>query len=412
MIPFGTYMVPMETTKHKHTRAKLTKRTVEAVKPDQERDRVIWDDEIPGFGLRVWPSGRRVYILKYRTTEGRQRKTTIGLHGPITAEQARTTALQWLGEAKGGSDPSHTKSTARNAPTIADLANRYMDEHAKVKKRPGSVLSDETLLRLHILPRLGSMKVNAIDRKDVTQLHHAMRDRPGAANRTIALLSKMFNLAEKWGLRPDGSNPCRHVEKNKERKIERFLSNDELARLGEVLNEVDRTQTEMPSVIPAIRLLLFTGCRLSEILTLRWDEVDLENQCLRLRESKTGAKVVYLPPPALEILENIEQQDENPFVIIGAKPGSHLVNLQKPWRRIRAKAGLEDVRIHDLRHSFASVAAASGLSLPMIGALLGHTQPQTTQRYAHLAADPMRQAAGIIGSHIASAIEPKKRVEK
>jgi integrase len=222
----------------------------------------------------------------------------------------------------------------------------------------------------------------------------------------------MFNLAEQWGLRPDNSNPCRHVEKYKERKIERFLSNEELARLGEVLAEAERTQTEMPSVIAALRLLLFTGCRLSEILTLRWDEVDLENQCLRLRESKTGAKVVYLPSAAIEVLSVIEQQDNNPFVIVGAKRGSHLVNLQKPWRRIRANAGLEDVRIHDLRHSFASVAAASGLSLPIIGALLGHTQPQTTQRYAHLVGDPLREAVDLIGSRIADAVTAKRKVER
>jgi integrase len=287
-----------------------------------------------------------------------------------------------------------------------------MEEHAKVKKRQGSSQADETLLRLHILPQLGSMKVNAIDRRDIGQLHHAMRNRPGAANRTLALLSKMFNLAEKWGLRPDGSNPCRHVEKYRERKIERFLSNKELAQLGQVLAEAEHTQTEMPSVIAALRLLLFTGCRLSEILTVRWDEVDLENQCLRLRESKTGAKVVYLPPPAIEVLSAIERQDNNPFVIVGAKRGSHLVNLQKPWRRIRAKAGLEDVRIHDLRHSFASVAAVSGLSLPIIGALLGHTQPQTTQRYAHLVGDPLREAVDLIGSRIADAVTGRKQPER
>jgi integrase len=279
-----------------------------------------------------------------------------------------------------------------------------MQEHAGPKKRPGSAQGDAMWLRLQILPRLGSLKVNAVTREDIARLHLNMRDRPIAANRVLALLSKMFNLAEQWGLRPDNSNPCRHVEKYKERKIERFLSNEELARLGEALAEAERTQTEMPSVIAALRLLLFSGCRLSEILTLIWDEVDLENQCLRLRESKTGAKVVYLPPPAIEVLSAIERQVDNPFVIVGAKRGSHLVNLQKPWRRIRQQAGLDDVRIHDLRHSFASVAAASGLSLPIIGALLGHNQPATTARYAHLAADPMKQAAAITGNQIAKAL--------
>ena len=203
----------------------LTKRLAESIKPDPARDIVVGDSELPGFGIRVWPSGKRTYILYFRTAEGRQRKPTIGQHGPITAEQARNIALRWLSQVNQGGDPSKDKSTARNAPTVTELANRYMSDHAEVKKRPSSIRSDEALLRLHILPRLGTMKLNAIDRKDVAQLHHAMRDRPGAANRTISLLSKMFNLAEKWGLRPYGSNPCRHIEKYKERQIERFLSN-------------------------------------------------------------------------------------------------------------------------------------------------------------------------------------------
>ena len=391
---------------------KLTKRSVEALQPNAHGDYVVWDNELRGFGVRVWPSGKRTYVVKYRTREGRQRKITIGQHGPITAEQARGEALQFLGAANSGKDPARTRRETRTAPTVSHLAQRYMQEHAGPKKRPGSAQGDAMWLRLQILPRLGSLKVNAVTREDIARLHLNMRDRPIAANRVLALLSKMFNLAEQWGLRPDNSNPCRHVEKYKERKIERFLSNEELARLGEVLAEAERTQTEMPSVIAALRLLLFTGCRLSEILTLSWDEVDLENQCLRLRESKTGAKVIYLPPPAIEVLSAIKRQDDNPFVIVGAKRGSHLVNLQKPWRRIRAQAGLEDVRIHDLRHSFASVAAASGLSLPIIGALLGHTQPQTTQRYAHLVGDPLREAVRLIGSRIADAVTAKRKVER
>ncbi len=383
---------------------KLTKRIVEGIVPDPAREIVAWDTEIPGFGIRVWPSGKRTYLLKYRTRDGRQRKATIGRHGALTAEQARRTALRWLSQAKDGADPAQDKAALREAPTIKELGARYMDEHAKVKKRASSVYTDEILLRRHVLPKLGHSKVVSVTRADIATLHHAMRDTPGAANRTLALLSKMFNLAEKWGLRPDGSNPSRHVERYPERKLERFLSNAELARLGEVLNEVERTRTESPSAIAAIQLLLFTGCRRSEILTLCWPDVDFENGVLRLPESKTGAKVVYLSPPALEVLNGLAQVDGNPHVIVGAKPGAHLVNLTKPWYRIRAKAGLDDVRIHDLRHSFASMAAAGGLSLPIIGALLGHTQAATTQRYAHLAADPLRQAANLTGKRIADAM--------
>jgi len=384
--------------------AKLTKRFVENITPRPSGETLEWDDQLPGFGIRVWPSGKRVYVLKYRTNDGRQRKATIGQHGPLTTEQARRLALKWLSEAKHGGDPAGEHSEARRAPTFVQLAERYLSEHARVKKKPRSVKSDEDLLRLHILPKLGRHKVASVTRAEVTRLHHSMRGTPGAANRTIALLSKMFNLAEKWGLCPDGSNPCRHVERYRERKFERFLSEVELARLGEALAKAEANKTELPSVITAIRLLLFTGCRLSEILTLRWKHVDLEAQCLRLPDSKTGAKTIYLSPPALEVLAGIERETGNPYVIEGAKPGAHLVNLRKPWHRIRASVELDDVRIHDLRHSFASVAVAGGLSLPIIGALLGHTQPQTTARYAHLAADPLRQANDIIGRRIASVL--------
>ena len=244
----------------------------------------------------------------------------------------------------------------------------------------------------------------ALARRDIAGLHHRMRPTPGAANRVLALLSKMFNLAEQWGLRPDGSNPCRHVERYRERRMERFLSAEELARLGTVLAEAERTATLPASVIAALRLLIFTGARLGEVLGLRWEHVDFERACLRLPESKTGAKTIYLSPPALEVLQTLRHGSDSPWVLPGRVPGKPLIELRKAWYRIRAKAGLDDVRLHDLRHSFASVGAAAGQSLPVIGALLGHTQAATTQRYAHLAADPLREASNLIGARIAGAM--------
>jgi integrase len=238
---------------------KLTKRTVEAIQHEAEGDLVVWDSELPGFGVRVWPSGKRVYILKYRTQDGRQRKATLGPHGPLTTEHARAQALQWLGDAHKGGDPARAKTDARRSLTVASLCEQYLEEHARPKKKPSSVKSDEALIRLHVLPHLGNLKVPSIERSDISQLHHSMRVTPGAANRTLALLSKMFNLAEKWGLRPDGSNPCRHVERYRERKFERFLSNEELARLGIALADAEHENVEMPSVITAIRLLLFVS---------------------------------------------------------------------------------------------------------------------------------------------------------
>ncbi len=393
-----------EETPSRPQRQRLTKRLVEQLEPNPDRYFIVWDSDIPGFGIRIWPSGKRVYIFKYRNLRGTQRKVAIGPHGPITAERARKIASDMFFETRKGNDPAARKLEAREAPTVEDLAKRYMTEHAEIKKKPSSVKSDEALLRLHILPRLGRLTVQAVDRAHIQKLHHDMRETPGAANRTLALFSKMFNLAEKWGLRQDGTNPCRHVERYPERRLERFLSNEELGHLSEALAEAERTRMELPAVLAAVRLLLFTGCRLSEILTLRWDQVDFENQRLQLAESKTGARFVYLSPPALEVLNGLERKEGNPFVITGAKRGAHLINLRKPWGRIRKKAGLENVRLHDLRHSFASVAVAGGLSLPLIGALLGHSQPQTTARYAHLADDPLRQAANLIGGRIAAAM--------
>lgn len=381
---------------------KLTKRAVEAVEPGA-KDIILWDTDLKGFGCKITPKGKRVYFAYYRTRNGVQRRPTIGAHGTVACEQAREIARQWLAEAAAGGDPSAHRKAKRATPTMTEFAERYLAEHARTKKKRRSVEGDESNLRNHVLPALGRLKVDAVTRADVQRLHHAMKATPSAANRCLALLSKMLNLAEKWGLRPDGSNPCRHAEKYPERKIERFLSAAELACLGEVLAEAERSG-EHRSVVGAIRLLIFTGCRRDEILKLRWEHVDFERQCLRLPDSKTGAKVVYLSPPALDVLTRIERQEGNPYVLPGNIPGQHYVALEKAWRRLRARTGLPDVRLHDLRHSFASFGAADGLSLPIIGALLGHREAATTQRYAHLAADPLRQAADRIGARIETAM--------
>jgi integrase len=383
--------------------AKLTKRFVESLDL-QDSDFIVWDDALTEFGIRVWPTDRRVYFVRYRTKNRVRRYKTLGVHGKITAEQARSMAVQYFGRVHQGDDPVGEQKAMSKSPTVAELAKRYMEEHALVKKKPGSARPDEYNLRLHVLPTLGNRKVADVTRVDIAELHNNMSETPGAANRVLALLSKMFTLAEIWGLRPEGTNPVRHIQRFRERRFERFLSSEELARLGHVLFEAERTQTEYPSVIAAIRLLIFTGARLSEILELKWEQVDLENSCLRLPDSKTGAKIIHLPSPALDILDQIERHESNAFVIVGQESCSHLVNLRKPWHRIRKQAGLDDVRLHDLRHSFASIGANIGLSLPMIGKMLGHNHAATTQRYAHLAADPVKEAVDKIGVTIAAAL--------
>jgi integrase len=385
-------------------RAKLTKRLVEGLVPGN-RDVIAWDTELHGFGCKVTPKGRRSYLLYYRTTDGQQRKPALGTHGAVTCEQAREIARTMLADVAKGGDPKAAERARRSAPTVAELADRFLAEHAVTKKRSSSTRMDRINLRLHVLPALGRLRVQDVTRADIGQLHHRMHGTPGAANRVLALLSKMFNLAERWGLRPDHTNPCRHVERYAERKMERFLSAEEIGRLGATLAEAERDSTEMPSVIAAVRLLAFTGARAGEILGLRWEHVDLPRGCLELPTSKTGRKVIHLNGPALEVLSDLAQRRTgNPWVVEGAKPGCPLVNIRKPWHRIREAACLPDVRLHDLRHSFASVAVAGGLSLPIIGALLGHSQPATTARYAHLAADPLRAAAELIGSRLGATL--------
>ena len=372
----------------------LTKTLVERIQPI-DRDIFEWDDRLKGFGVRVKPSGVRSYVVQYRNRHGRSRRITIGRHGRWTAEEARKHARLLLAQVDRGEDPVEDKMVARKASTVREFAERYMTDYAPGKKKASSIETDEINLRLHILPAIGNLPIKALTRVDVVRLHQSMKNTPVGANRTICLVSHMMNVAEAWGLRPDGTNPCRHVEKYKEVKRERYLSADELARLGDALS-VD----ELPAAIAAIRLLILTGCRRGEILTLRWEYVDLKAECLRLPDSKTGSKVVHLNAPALAVLRDLGPM-ESGWVIEGAKPGAHLVNLKKPWYRVRKAAGLEDVRIHDLRHSYASVAAGLGEGLHVIGKLLGHSQAQTTHRYAHLAVDPIKAANERVGSALA-----------
>lgn len=385
---------------------KITKRLVDATNPTG-KDFVLWDDEMQCFGLRVKPSGAKSYIVQYRNVHGRTRKVTVGRHGILTPDEARTQARLLLAEVEKGGDPAEDKSTLRGTPTLAQVAERYMGEHATVKKKPRSIKEDRRLLDKVILPALGPRKLGDLTRVDIGRFHHSLREAPYQANRALALLSKLFNLCEKWGLRADGTNPCRHVEKFKEERKERYLTPEELSRLGVALADAEAANEELPQAIAAIRLLILTGARLSEILELKWDFVDLERKQMNLPDSKTGKKTIQLGEPAVELLSNMPRYVGSPYVIPGQKSGQHLIGLPKIWGRIRRKADLPDVRIHDLRHSFASSAALAGMSLPFIGALLGHRELATTNRYVHLMSDPLKQAADKVSTKIAEAMRTK-----
>ncbi len=394
---------------------RITKRTVDSLKPGT----LVWDSEVKGFGVRCQRAAK-TYVLKTRIG-GRQRWISIGRHGsPWTPERARTEAIRLLGERAAGRDPAEARDEAKRDPSVAGLCELYLAEGCATKK-PSTIATDRGRIERHIKPLLGRKHVRAVTRTDVqrfmqdvadgktaTDIKTKKRGRAivkggkGTAARTVSLLGGIFSFAMDRRLRAD--NPVRGVKRFKERKCERFLSFAELTRLGETLTAME-PEGENPSATAAVRLLTLTGARKSEILTLKWEHVDFERVCLRLPDSKTGAKVIPLGAPALELLASLPRLEGNPFVLPGAKKGAHLVGLPKAWGRIKARAGLEGVRLHDLRHSFASVAAGAGDSLILIGALLGHRNQATTQRYAHFSNDPLRAAADRISGQIAAAME-------
>jgi len=375
---------------------RLSKRVVDSAKVEA-KDYFVWDDEIKGFGLRVFKSGVKSYLIQYRS-DGRTRRLTVGGHGTITADEARKEAKRLLSDVAFGGNPSEEKRMFRDAPLVSDVCERFIEEHVKVHLKPSTQRTYKISVEKEIKPKLGKHKVEALTRADVAKFMHGFRETPIQANRTFAALSKMMNLCEQWGLRPDGSNPCRHVKKYKENKRERYLSNEEMERLGNVLSECERDGIETPYVVTFFKLLLLTGARLGEIQTLKWDYV--KEGCFMLPDSKTGAKKVYFGPEVQGLLDGLTRVPNNPYVIVGPVTGEHMNDMQKPWRRIRKRAGLDDVRIHDLRHTFASFMVTAGHSLPMIGKLLGHSQPQTTARYAHLADATMHEVADSMSSAI------------
>ncbi|MDJ0947044.1 MAG: site-specific integrase [Kiloniellales bacterium] len=375
---------------------RITKRVVDNLKPGELR----WDAELKGFGVRCQRAAK-VYVIKKRVG-GRQRWISIGRHGsPWTPESARREAQRLLGEIAVGNDPSAARDAEKNNPLVRDLIEAYLHEHVEAKRKASTAVGYRDLMTRIALPAVGRLRVAEVTHSDMARLHHNLKDAPYQANRTLAVLSSFFTWAERHGYRPRDTNPCRDVEPYKERKRDRFLSSEELARLGQALSESE-AEGKPPAAIAAIRLLILTGCRKSEILTLQWQHVDFDLGALRLPDSKTGAKLVPLGAPALELLASLPRLEGNSYVVPGDNEGRHFVGLQKVWERVRDRAGLRDVRIHDLRHSFASIGAIRGDSLLVIGALLGHRDQSTTQRYAHLSSDPLRAAADRISEQIAA----------
>lgn len=384
-------------------RRRLNNRTVAALKFDRET--LVWDRHLPGFAVRVYPSGTCTYVVQTRGPYG-ARRVTLGRHGAIGATEARRRAWQVIARIKAGKEPLPEHSVSRRAtgPKLADMAARYMDEYVAVHCKPATLRIRSAAIYRHLVPRLGKLRIGAIRRRHVTRLHQRLAATPVEANNAVITLSQIFTKAQDWGILAEGANPCRHVELYRQRRRERFLTEAEFKRLGRVLDEAEDDGGATPAAIAAIRLLILTGCRRGEILGLRWEDVDLESRELRLRDTKTGPRTVPLSPAAMQLLAELPRSEGNRWVIPGRKPGTHLVRLGNAWRLLRKRAGLNDVRLHDLRHSFASSALALGESLPMIARLLGHRQIASTARYAHLARASVHEAAARVADSLAEDI--------
>ena len=386
-------------------RQTLSKRIVDAL-PVTDRESVYWDRELPGFGVRVHPSGSKVYMV-HKRSGGKSRRVTIGQHKVWSLDDARREAGEIIARLRKGDKPGRpgADSPFATGPTIGELAEQYMTVHVAVRCKPTTARSCRHILDKFLLPEFGARRLGEITPNQVATLHYRLRETPIMANQVISLLSRLFHKAAAAGDAPAGGNPCRFIQKYPTRSRERFLSEREFERLGTVLRELETARKISTSPAAALRLLMLTGCRRNEILTLRWEHVDLEHDELRLRDAKTGARAVPLSPTARRVVTELPRQPDNPWVFPGRKPGTRMGNLNASWQVVRKEAGLEDVRIHDLRHSFASRALALGESLPMIGKLLGHRQVQTTARYAHLARHSVKAAAGRIEDSLAADME-------
>ena len=366
---------------------KLTNKKIDQLIPDT-KSYIVWDNEIRGFGVRVNLNSKKTFILKYRIGQGRSarvRKPVIGTYGVMKVDEARKIARKWLLEASEGNDPKEVDKTSI---LLKDFCNVYLQQHANIKKKLSSVIEDKRLMRLHIIPNFGNICLKEITRSMITKHHQSMYQTPHGANRFLSLMSKMMNLAERWEYRPLNSNPCRHIERYKEEGRQIYLSMEQIEKIGHVIKQME--QTESIFVLSAIKLLLFTGRRTGEILTLKWDYIDFENSKMNLPDTKTGAKSFFFSPTVKQILLNLPNKEG--FVFKSVLKDKRVTTVRHIWKKICKLAKIENVRVHDLRHTYASLAVQNGYSLPIISKMLGHADIKTTQRYAHLHDDPVNQA--------------------
>jgi len=385
---------------------RLTEALVETLESNG-RDRFVFDARQSGFAIRVTPSGTKIFTAQ-GYVNGRKRRVTVGYHPEVSVARARELALQALADMQRGNDPlveRKARVTAAKAReiTVAQLADKWLADYVRPKLKPHTIRDYQQLLGQHILPALGQLSVAHINRDDVVRLHVAMAEIPRRANYAIATIRALLNFAIDLGLRPAGSNPARGIKNYREYKRERFLSETEIAKAADAITSAEQKGTIGPHGAAGLRLCLFTGARSGEITATEWTHVDWQRKLIRLPDSKTNEpRTIHLSEPALEVLRGLPRVSK--YVIAGRTPGEAYQNLRRAWILAREHVGLQDVRLHDLRHSFASLAAGKGVSLQTIGRLLGHRDVQSTSRYSHLRADHVAAVNDELGASIAAAI--------
>jgi integrase len=390
----------------------------------------LFDSKLKGFGVRITPNGVKTFFVVYRTGDGgrsaAKKRFTIGRFGHLTVEEARTAAQTQLANVTLGADPATARTRRRATITVRELAERFLADHVEAKRKPTTAALYADILNRIVVPEFGNEKVDSLSRADLARLHAALSSTPFQANRMLAVVGSMYGFGAKLDLAPEGFNPTKGIDRYKEQGRERYLTTAEIDRLVEAIHLAEtegvawvtnehapgakhlptsvekRRTTISPYAAAALRLLMLTGARLREILNLRWSEVDLERGMLFLSDSKTGRKPIHLSAAAVTILSGLKRSGE--YVIAGDQPKFPRKDLKRPWAAVSKAAGLEGVRLHDLRHTFASILASEGFSLPQIGKMLGHSNSKTTERYAHLANEPLRKAADAVGA----AMERKK----
>lgn len=380
---------------------KIIKRLLDTLEL-KEKPYDIWDSEVKGFIVTIFPTGRKTFSFRYYDTNKKNQRIKIGIFGNITCETAREIAKGLAGDLAKGIDPKKQKESAKaqekSLISFSDFFEKFTKNHRLIHHKATTIKVGEYMIKSYILPFFGHKNLEQISAIDIMEFKELLKKVPGSYNKCFVLLHKAFELAELWGFCKKNSNPCHGIQKYPERKKERFLNNEELERLEEVLEEEEALQLKSLYVLRAIRMLIYTGCRMNEILTLKWKDVYLEERYIHLTDSKTGERFVPLNEPAKKTLEKVKKREGNPYVFCGGKQeNSHVVNIEKAWQKIRKKANLDDVRIHDLRHSFASFALKKGLDLYQIAKLLGHRNIRTTTRYAHLAREDLIKASNIVG---------------